>query len=253
MPEAPDNFIEIRDLHKTLGSQHVLRGLRLDVRRGERLVIIGGSGQGKSVLLKHLTGLMSPNSGSIKIDGEDIAGLNERQLVKARRKLGILFQDAALFDSLSVTDNVAFPLHEIGVKDGHEIARRVQEAVTAVGLGQHGHKLPGELSGGMRKRAGLARAIVTNPQCVFYDEPTSGLDPILADSIDRLIVRVQEQYKSTALVVTHDMKSVFTVAHRVAYLLEGQIYFLGTPEDLRTSTDPVIRAFVEGKSGEKDL
>jgi phospholipid/cholesterol/gamma-HCH transport system ATP-binding protein len=253
MAKEAAHFIEITGLRKALGGQPVLKGLDLAVRRGERMVVIGGSGQGKSVLLKHLMGLMSPDGGSIRIDGEEIAGLSERKLAGPRKKMGILFQEAALFDSLSVWDNVEFPLLERGVKDAKEREQRIQEALTAVGLDQHGHKLPGELSGGMRKRAGLARAIVTAPQCVLYDEPTSGLDPVLADSIDHLIVRIQEKFGSTAVVVTHDMKSVKTVADRVAFLQGGVIYFLGTPEELLSSTDPTIQRFVEGRSGDSDL
>jgi phospholipid/cholesterol/gamma-HCH transport system ATP-binding protein len=205
------------------------------------------------VLLKHLTGLMAPTSGSIKVNGVEIAGMGERQLAPIRKTMGILFQDGALFDSFTVKENVAFPLHEQGLKDNGEVSRRVAEALAAVGLEGHGHKLPGELSGGMRKRAGLARAIITNPECIFYDEPTSGLDPILADSIDHLILRLQERFKSTALVVTHDMKSMSTVAHRVAFLRDGIVYFIGTPQDFKASPDPKIQAFVQGISGERDL
>lgn len=253
MAATSENFIEIKGLKKFLGSHQVLDGLDLDVRRGERLVVIGGSGSGKSVLLKHLAGLMPPDSGSLKIDGEEIAGLNERQLASARRKLGFLFQDGALFGSLSVWENVAFPLREAGLKNEKEIDDKVMEALEAVGLGVHGEKLPGDLSGGMRKRAGLARAIVTHPQCVLYDEPTSGLDPVLSDAIDRLTVRIQEAYNTTAVIVTHNMKTVFTVADRVAYLRSGKIDFLGTPHELEASDNEHLKNFVEGRSAEKDL
>lgn len=253
MAATNPNFIEIKGLKKFLGNHQVLDGLTLDVRRGERLVVIGGSGTGKSVLLKHLAGLMPPDSGSLKIDGEEIAGLNERQLAPARRKLGFLFQDGALFGSLSVWENVAFPLREAGMKNDKEIDDKVMEALEAVGLGVHGEKLPGDLSGGMRKRAGLARAIVTRPQCVLYDEPTSGLDPVLSDAIDRLTVRIQELYNTTAVIVTHNMKTVFTVADRVAYLRQGKIDFLGTPQELEASDNEHLKNFVEGRSAEKDL
>jgi phospholipid/cholesterol/gamma-HCH transport system ATP-binding protein len=253
MSAATQYFFQIRDLHKTLGGQHVLRGVTLDICRGERMVIIGGSGQGKSVLLKHLTGLMQPDSGTILLDGQEIAQLTERELAAPRRKLGILFQEAALFDSQTVAENVAFPLNESRTVPKAEIETRVQTALESVGLVAHGHKLPGELSGGMRKRAGLARAIVTEPDCVLYDEPTSGLDPILSDSIDHLIVRLQNRSGKTAVVVTHDMKSVRTVADRVALLRGGRIYFLGTSAELHASQDPVIQAFVEGKSDATDL
>lgn len=249
----PENFIEISNLRKVLGSQEVLRGIDLEIRRGEKLVIIGGSGQGKSVLLKHLAGLLSPDSGSLKIDGVDISQLNERQLVPTRRKLGVLFQDGALFGSMTVWENVAFPLMEIGIKKSAELDEKVMEALEAVGLGTHGEKLPGDLSGGMRKRAGLARAIVTKPQCLLYDEPTSGLDPVLSDSIDQLIVRLQRRYGSTSIIVTHDMKTVFTVADRVAFLRDGKIEFLGRPDELSQTANPRLKAFVEGRSCEQDL
>lgn len=249
--DAP--FIQISGLRKFLGNHQVLDGIDLEVNRGERMVIIGGSGTGKSVLLKHVAGLMSPDSGSVKIDGEEISHLNERQLANSRRKLGFLFQDGALFGSLSVWENVAFPLLEMGIKDETELDEKVMEALEAVGLGAHGDKLPGDLSGGMRKRAGLARAIVSKPQCVLYDEPTSGLDPVLSDAIDQLTVRTQQRYGTTAVIVTHNMKSVFTVADRVAFLRNGRIDFIGRPEDLQSSDNQHLRAFVEGRSAEKDI
>ncbi len=253
MSATPDNFIEISGLRKRLGNNDVLQGIDLQVKRGESFVIIGGSGQGKSVLLKHLAGLMAPDAGSLKIDGEEIAGLSERKLANARRKLGLLFQDGALFGSLSVWENVAFPIFETGIKDLQKVDALVMEALEAVGLGAHGDKLPGDLSGGMRKRAGLARAIVTKPQCILYDEPTSGLDPVLSDAIDRLTVKIQQQYHTTAVIVTHNMKSVFTVADRVAFLRQGKIAFLGTPEELKQSQDQSLHDFVEGHSAEQDL
>lgn len=253
MSAPAENFIEITNLRKRLGNQEILQGINLTVKRGERFVIIGGSGQGKSVLLKHLAGLMAPDSGSLKIDGEDIANLTERQLAPARRKLGLLFQDGALFGSMSVWENVAFPLFETGLKDLTQIDTQVMAALTAVGLEAHGEKLPGDLSGGMRKRAGLARAIVTKPQCVLYDEPTSGLDPILSDAIDKLTIKIGDLYQTTSVIVTHNMKSVFNVADRVAFLRKGQIEFLGTPEELRSSSDRYLQDFVEGRSAAEDL
>ncbi|MBP7950778.1 MAG: ATP-binding cassette domain-containing protein [Verrucomicrobiales bacterium] len=253
MADSTDNFIEISGLRKSLGEQEVLCGIDLNIKRGERLVIIGGSGSGKSVLLKHLTGLMRADSGSIRVAGTEITGLSERELTPVRRRMGVLFQDSALFVSMSVWENVAFPLRETGIRGEKEIDDRVMAALEAVGLGRHWAKQPDELSGGMRKRAGLARAIVTNPQCILYDEPTSGLDPILSDSIDRLIVRIQERFQSTAIVVTHNMKSVDTVADRVAYLRGGTIHFLGTPQELKDSKDAAIIDFVEGRSGESTL
>lgn len=248
---APENttFIEVRDLHKTIGKQHILRGVNLSVKRGETLVLIGPSGEGKSVLLKHLIGLLKPNKGSITIDGVNMCGLRERQLAPIRRKIGILFQNAALFDSLTVAQNVAFPLAEAGLRDRAEMEKRVHEALDVVELAEHKDKMPVNLSGGMRKRVGIARAIVPHPECVLYDEPTSGLDPIVSDVIDQMIRRLQKRYGITSIVVTHDMKSVFKIANRVALLKGGVIYFYGTPEELRHSPDPEIQDFIEGRSG----
>ncbi len=245
-----DHFIAVRDLHKSLGKQPVLRGVDLEVHRGECLVILGQSGEGKSVLLKHLIGLIAPDSGSIQIDGEEIVGLSERRLSPVRMKLGVLFQDGALFDSMTVAENVAFPLRERGIRDIDTLLEKVRAALEVVGLEAHMEKMPINISGGMRKRVALARAIITRPQCILYDEPTAGLDPIVADSIDHLIRRLQRKFQVTSVVVTHDMKSMFHIADRVAYLREGRIYFLGTPDEIRESTDPSIRNFIEGRSQE---
>ena len=217
MPAPDQPLIEVRGLHKRIGAQHILRGMDLTINLGESLAIIGGSGTGKSVTLKLIMGLMSATSGSIKVDGVEITSLNERQLGPHRRKIGMLFQDGALFDSLSVAENVAFPLREAGEKDAAKITAAVHEALDDVGLADSKEKLPSALSGGMRKRAALARALVTNPRCILYDEPTAGLDPIISDSIDHLIRRTQRRHKCTSVVVTHDMKSVRTVADRVVY------------------------------------
>ena len=245
-------FIEVRGLHKRIGQQHILRGLDLTIHHGESLAIIGGSGTGKSVTLKLIMGLIPATSGSIKVDGKEITNLNERQLGPHRRKIGMLFQDGALFDSLTVEENVAFPLHEAGEKDAAKIAAAVHEALDDVGLAESKEKLPSALSGGMRKRAALARALVTKPRCILYDEPTAGLDPIISDSIDHLIRRTQRRHKCTSVVVTHDMKSVRTVADRVIYLRDGVAAFMGTPAELFASDDPLVQQFVEGRSGEED-
>lgn len=245
----PD-FIRVTDLYKQIGEQRVLRGVTLVIPRGSGVAIIGGSGTGKSVLLKLLMGLIPATGGSIVVDGTEITGLSERQLGPHRRKIGLLFQDGALFDSLSVEENVAFPLVEAGWKDKKKIAEKVLETLESVDLGEALHKLPSDLSGGMRKRAALARAIVTGPQGVLYDEPTSGLDPVVADSIDHLIRRTQRLRGITSVVVTHDMKSLPVVSDRVIFLREGVVYFSGTPAALMESADPVIRQFVEGRSGE---
>jgi phospholipid/cholesterol/gamma-HCH transport system ATP-binding protein len=244
------DFIRVRDLHKRIGQQHILRGVTLDIPRGSGVAIIGGSGTGKSVFLKLVMGLMPATSGSIEVDGTEITTLSERKLAPHRRKIGLLFQDGALFDSLNVEENVAFPLVVAGWKDRKKIRAKVVETLESVDLGEHLHKLPSDLSGGMRKRAALARAVITEPQCVLYDEPTSGLDPVVADSIDHLIRRTQRRRGITSIVVTHDMKSVPVIADQVIYLREGVVYFSGTPDELFSSQDPVIRQFTEGKSGE---
>lgn len=244
--DAP--FLAVSDLRKSMGTQEVLRGVDLEIKRGECVVILGQSGEGKSVLLKHLIGLIAPDSGSIRIDGEEIVGLSERRLNPVRRKLGVLFQDGALFDSMTVAENVAFPLRERGIRDLDTLLAKVRAALEVVGLEAHMEKMPINISGGMRKRVALARAIVTRPECIFYDEPTSGLDPIVADSIDHLIRRLQRKFDITSVVVTHDMKSMFHIADRVAYLRGGRIYFYGTPDEIRASSDPQIQNFLEGRS-----
>lgn len=248
-PEKPPSaFIEVTGLHKKLGKQLVLRGLDLTVIKGETLVLIGPSGEGKSVLLKHLMGLMKPDSGHITVDGQNMDGLRERQLAPLRKKFGILFQNAALFDSMTLAQNVAFPLIEGGLRDKAEIDRRVLESLEVVELEEHIDKMPVNLSGGMKKRAGIARAIINEPQCVLYDEPTSGLDPIVSDVIDQMIMRLRKRFGVTSIVVTHDMKSVFKIATRVAMLKAGVIRFLGTPDELRACQDEEIQDFIEGRS-----
>ncbi len=248
MADAP--FIRVRGLEQRFGSQEVLRGVDLDVHRGETLVLLGGSGGGKSVLVKHFPGLLRPWKGTVEIDGEDISRLDERRMAPYRRKVGIMFQNGALFDSMTVGQNVAFPLHEAGVKDRKEIAERVSEALEIVRLPGQEKKMPAELSGGMRKRVALARAVVGKPACVLYDEPHAGLDPITADSIDHLIKDLQTSHGMTNVVITHEMRSVFHIADRIVFLQEGRIYWTGGPEELRETRDPVLRPFVEGDSGE---
>jgi phospholipid/cholesterol/gamma-HCH transport system ATP-binding protein len=224
----------------------------LTVEEGKTLVVLGRSGCGKSVVLKHLIGLMKPDSGEVLVDGEDIIGLPERRLTAVRRKIGMLFQSAALFDSMSVEGNLAFPLREQGMKDEKEIDARVAEALDMVELAGEQLKMPADLSGGMRKRVGLARTIVGRPRCVLYDEPTTGLDPITSDSINHLIRRLQRRLGVTSIVVTHDMKTAFHCADRVALLHEGRVHFDGSVEELKASTDPVITDFIVGRSGESD-
>ncbi|MEP6603387.1 MAG: ABC transporter ATP-binding protein [Spartobacteria bacterium] len=243
-------MITVRGLRKSLGEQEVLRGVDLDVGRGETLAIIGRSGGGKSVFLKHLVGLMQPDSGEIWVEGQNIIGLNERALGAIRLKIGILFQGAALFDSMSVAENIAFPLREAGERDPKVLRGKVREMLEVVELEGQEEKMPVSLSGGMKKRVGLARSIIRRPKCVLYDEPTSGLDPVVSDSINRLIRRLQERLGVTSIVVTHDIKSAFDVANHIAYLHEGRMYFYGTPTELQQTTDPILQDFLIGRSNE---
>jgi phospholipid/cholesterol/gamma-HCH transport system ATP-binding protein len=245
-------MIEVRDLHKTLGNQEVLRGVDLQVEKGETIVVIGRSGSGKSVLLKHFIGLLKPTRGEVLVEGAPIAGLPERKLGEIRKKVGILFQSGALFDSMSVEDNLAFPLWESGLRNKKEITQRVAEALEMVDLAGEQKKMPEDLSGGMRKRVGLARTIVGRPACILYDEPTTGLDPINSDSINHLIRRLQKRLQVTSVVVTHDMKTAFHTADRIAYLHDGRIYFYGDAKGLQESQDPVVQDFILGRSGESD-
>jgi len=246
------NLIEVRNLRQTIGNQEILRGVDLDVPRGETVVLLGQSGGGKSVFLRHLIGLMRPLSGSIKIEGEEIAHLDERQLEPVRRKIGMLFQDGALFDSMTVFENVAFPLRERGERDEKIIRNKVAYALELVSLQGQEQKMPVNLSGGMRKRAALARAIISEPACILYDEPTAGLDPIVSDTINRLIRRLQSQLRVTSIVVTHDMISTNHIADRVSLLREGRIHFDGTLNQLHSSSDPLITDFIKGRSHEID-
>lgn len=246
-------MISVRNLQKTIGRQEILRGLNLEVRPGETVVIVGRSGGGKSVLLKHIIGLMKPTSGDVLVDNESVVRLNERELVAIRKKVGILFQSGALFDSMSVEENLAFPLREAGEKDPKTIRAKVSEALEVVNLQGQEKKMPESLSGGMKKRVGLARAIITNPASILYDEPTSGLDPVVSDSINHLIRRMQTRFKVTSIVVTHDMKTAFHVGDQIAYLHEGRIYFHGSPDDFRAATDPLIEDFILGRSRDSVL
>jgi len=250
--KEPQPVIEVKNLVQRIGEMEILRGVNLRVFPGETLVLLGKSGGGKSVFLRHLIGLMRPFSGEIIVEGEDIGNFGERQLGPIRRKVGMLFQDGALFDSMTVFQNVAFPLREHGERDEEKISAKVTEALTMVNMAGQEEKMPANLSGGMRKRVALARVIVTAPDCILYDEPTAGLDPIISDSINRLIRRLQNQLKVTSIVVTHDMVSTEHIADRVALLHEGKIYFYGTLGQMRSSEDPIIRNFVEGRSTEED-
>lgn len=241
-------MIRIRGLRKKLGSKQVLDGVDLDVEKGESMLIMGRSGTGKSVLLKHIIGLMKPDEGSVEVDGVDIVGLNERDLNEIRKRFGMLFQSAALFDSMTVGENVGLALREHLRLDAKEIQRRVAERLEWVGLTGVENMKPASLSGGMRKRVGLARAIAMDPQYILYDEPTTGLDPILADAISELIRSLQSRLGVTSIVVTHDMAAAYKVADRMAMLDGGRIVFMGTPEETRSTRDPLVRQFIEGSS-----
>jgi phospholipid/cholesterol/gamma-HCH transport system ATP-binding protein len=241
-------MIRIRGLKKRLGSKQVLDGVDLDVEKGETIVVMGRSGTGKSVLLKHVIGLMTPDEGSIEVDGVELVGLSERDLNEIRKRFGMLFQGAALFDSMTVGENVGLALVEHLRLPKAEVRRRVAERLDWVGLkGVEGMK-PGSLSGGMRKRVGLARAISMDPQYILYDEPTTGLDPILADAIGELIKSLQSRLGVTSIVVTHDMAAAYKMADRMAMLDGGRIVFSGTPEETRQTRDPLVRQFIEGSS-----
>jgi phospholipid/cholesterol/gamma-HCH transport system ATP-binding protein len=239
-------MIQIQDLHKSFNGAEVLRGVDFEVCDGETVVVIGRSGGGKSVLLKHLCGLLRPDSGRVIVDGVDIEPLSERELTPIRKKFGVLFQGGALFDSMTVFENVAFPLREERKLDESEITKRVEQALTIVDLLNAKDKKPAELSGGMRKRAGLARACVAHAKYILYDEPTTGLDPVLADHINDLILRTRDQLRVTSLAVTHDMTSAYKIADRIAMLHEGRIHAVGTPKEIQTTTDPIVRQFVTG-------
>jgi phospholipid/cholesterol/gamma-HCH transport system ATP-binding protein len=245
-------MIEVRNLRKSFGRQPVLDGVTLRVEAGETVVIIGASGGGKSVLLKHIIGLYKPDAGEVLIRGEDIVPMNERMLLRVRHRFGMLFQTAALFDSLTVKENVAFALRREGKWTEKEIEEKVGQTLQMVELAGTEDLKPGELSGGMRKRVGLARAIVYGPEMVLYDEPTTGLDPMVADSIDHLIVRVCECLKVTSIAVTHDMRSARRIGQRILMLHEGRIYAEGTPDKIFNSPDPVVSRFVNGVSDSKD-
>jgi len=243
-----DTAIELCDLTKSLGSRKVLDGVNLAILKGETMSVIGGSGAGKSVTLKHIVGLMKPDRGCVKVQGVDVTGTNDGSLEAARRKIGFCFQGSALLNSLSVFENVALPLREHERLSEAEIRRRVEEKLTLVGLSDAGQKLPAEISGGMKKRVGLARAIIRNPEIILYDEPTAGLDPVMGTAINDLILDMQKKLGVTSVLVTHDMSSAFRVSNRIAMLVKGRIVKLGTPAEFRATDDPLVKQFIYGES-----
>lgn len=243
-----ENLIIIENLHKSFGEQKVLQGVDLKINKGETIAIIGQSGCGKSVLLKHLIALLEPDEGRIIFNNQPIDELSSSQIVKLRRRYGMLFQSAALFDSLTVAENVGLGLKESRQYSEYEIDNIVEEKLSMVGLSDSALKEPAQLSGGMRKRVGLARAIAHSPEVLLYDEPTTGLDPITADMINDLIVELDEKLNVTSIAVTHDMKSAFKIAQRVVMLYNGRIEFDGSPDEIRNSDNQVVRQFITGSS-----
>lgn len=241
-------FIQVDDLYKAFGSNQVLNGAELGIEKGESMVIIGGSGSGKSVLIKHIIGLLRPDRGRVLVDGLVVDELKGKELDALRGRMGMLFQYAALFDSMSVQDNVAFALRHHTRMGEEEIRTRVSEVLEMVGLEGADEKMPAELSGGMKKRAGLARAIVLGPEIILYDEPTTGLDPILADQINSLIVDLRERMSVTSVAITHDMVSAYKIADRIAMLYRGKIEEVGTPQQIQDSDNPVVQQFIHGRA-----
>ncbi|MDD5613767.1 MAG: ABC transporter ATP-binding protein [Candidatus Omnitrophica bacterium] len=241
-------MIKVVDLHKKFGSLDVLTGINIDINKGETFVIIGQSGSGKSVFLKLLISILKPDKGAIYIEGEDIEQLTEKKLQGVRMKFGVVFQHSALFDSLSVYDNVNFSLVEHTDLSEELIRERAQDCLKLVGLEGIESKMPAELSGGMKKRVAIARAIVLNPKIILYDEPTTGLDPVVASSINHMIKKLQKEINATSIVVTHDMNSAYSIADRIAMLYNGKIIEIGTPERIKNSSNPYVRQFVNGDS-----
>lgn len=241
-------MIELRVLHKSFNDHYVLRGVNLNVKKGESLVVIGGSGSGKSVLLKHIIGLLKPDSGAVIVDASDLSLMDEDGLNEIRKKFGMLFQSAALFDSMSVWENVGFGLKRHTHMTDQEIKETAVEKLKMVGLVGVEDQMPSSLSGGMRKRVGLARAIAMKPEILLYDEPTTGLDPIMADAINDLIIKMREELDVTSVTITHDMKSAYKIADTIAMLYNGVIIATGTSEEMQNSADPFVRQFIEGRA-----
>jgi phospholipid/cholesterol/gamma-HCH transport system ATP-binding protein len=241
-------MIQLIDVHKSFGPKKVLTGFSLEVAEGETMVIIGYSGSGKSVAIKHIVGLLMPDKGTVFVDGQEVPALKRRELFEMRQQIGYVFQFAALFDSLAIGENVAMGLRKQGKLSPSQITDRVRETLELVDLPNVENRFPAELSGGMRKRVGLARAIALRPKYLLYDEPTTGLDPVTSAVIDELMIRMREKLGVTSIVITHDMRSAYRVGDRIAMLYEGKVRQVGPVEEIRTSRDPVVRQFVEGKA-----
>ncbi len=241
-------MIDLIDLHKSFNSKRVLQGINLHIERGETMVIIGGSGSGKSVIMKHIIGIMWPDQGKVLVEDQDLTTLNDQPLNELRKKFGMLFQYAALFDSLTVWENVGFGLRQHTHLSDREIKEIAKEKLAMVGLRGVEDLMPSELSGGMKKRVGLARAIAMEPEILLYDEPTTGLDPIMADVINNLILELKRRLSVTGVAITHDMTSAYKIADRIAMLYQGKIQQVGTPEEIRNSKDPVVHQFITGSA-----
>jgi len=245
---SDDLYLDAQGVHKSFGSNHVLRGVSLEVERGESLVILGGSGSGKSVLMRHLVGLHSPDRGQVVIDGVNLASLDRHRMREFRRKMGMTFQEGALFDSLTVFENIAFPLRRhLRDMSEKEITKRVEECLDMVGMPTVGNSLPSELSGGMRRRVGFARGIALKPEFLLFDEPTTGLDPIMTTIIGEIIINLRESLKATTVTITHDIGSAQKIATKVAMLFKGQVIYQAPTETFFESDDPIVHQFVRGE------
>ena len=244
MSAAPSVMIDVRDLYKSFAGFPVLTGINLQMREGTTTVVLGASGSGKTVLMKHIMGLFKPDSGHVIVDGQDVTVMGRQDLSKFRERMGMVFQSSALFDSMTVGDNVAFPLREHSKLSEPEIQAKVKEKLAVVDLHDVEEKYPAELSGGMRKRVGLARAIVREPKIVLYDEPTTGLDPLTTESVDEMIIHARERLSVTSVVISHDIGSAFHIADRIAVINEGRIVAEGTPAEVRKTTEPFTRQFL---------
>jgi len=244
----PETMIEITNLHKSFGTMPVLRGVNLTVSKGESMTVIGGSGSGKSVLIKHIIGLLFPDRGQVAVDGQVLNKLDEQGLNEVRKKFGMLFQGAALFDSLTVWENVGFGLKQHTKMSDQEIRVIATQKLALVGLKDVEDKMPVDLSGGMKKRVGLARAIAMDPQIILYDEPTTGLDPITADAINDLIIDLRKKLGVTSVSITHDMHSAYKISDRIAMLYKGEIQEIGTPDEIKGTTNPIVKQFITGSA-----
>ncbi|MBM4194019.1 MAG: ABC transporter ATP-binding protein [Gemmatimonadetes bacterium] len=241
-------MIQFQNIHKSFGAKEVLRGFTLEVREGDIAIILGYSGTGKSVAIKHIVGLLEPDEGTVFVDGKEVPALSRRDLYELRSKIGYVFQFAALFDSLTVGENVAMGLRKQGHLEGQALADRVHEALDLVDLPDAADLMPSDLSGGMRKRVGIARAIALRPKYLLYDEPTTGLDPVTAAVIDDLMLRMQQTLGVTSIVITHDLRTAWNIGTRIAMLYDGKVRQVGTPDEIKASHDPIVRQFIEGRA-----